>query len=146
MPSLLLLASALLLAYPIANSAHAVLRTEGAAVVHQDAPPAAAPTPPGTKNPVKPTADSQAKAKKVYGYDCEMCHNANGDGKSDLAKDMSLTLTDLSDPKTLGEKSDGELFDIIKNGKGKMPAEDGARAKPDDIWNLVIYVRSLAKK
>jgi cytochrome c5 len=109
------------------------------------AAPAATPTPPDTKNPVKPTADSKAKAKKMYGYDCEMCHNANGDGKSDLAKDMSLSLTDFTDPKTLSGKSDAELFDIIKNGKGKMPPEDGSRAKPDDIWNLVIYVRGMAK-
>jgi mono/diheme cytochrome c family protein len=41
--------------------------------------------------------------------------------------------------------SDGEIFYIIKNGKGQMSGE-GDRAKPDDIWNLVIYVRSLAKK
>jgi mono/diheme cytochrome c family protein len=109
------------------------------------APPAAT-TPPDTKNPVKPTAESQAKAKKMYTYDCEMCHNANGDGKSDLAKDMSLTLTDLSDPKTLADKSDAALFDLIRNGKGKMPPEDAARAKPEDVWNLIIYVRGMAKK
>ena len=113
----------------------------------QDAPAAtAAPTPPDTKNPVKPTAESQAKAKKMYGYDCGMCHGDNGDGKTDLAKDMGLTLTDLTDPKTLTGKSDAEIFDIIKNGKGKMPAEDTGRAKPGDLWNLVIYVRGLAKK
>jgi hypothetical protein len=28
---------------------------------------------------------------------------------------------------------------------GEMPSE-GERAKPDEIWNLVIYVRSFAKK
>jgi cytochrome c5 len=101
--------------------------------------------PAGSKNPVKPTADSQAKAKKMYGYDCEMCHNANGDGKSDLAKDMSLTMTDLTDSKTLAGRSDADIYNIIQSGKGKMPAEDTSRAKPDDIWNLVLYVRGLAK-
>jgi len=104
-----------------------------------------APTPPDTKNPVKPTTESRAKAKKMYGYDCEMCHNANGNGKTDLAKDMNLTMTDFSDAKTLASKSDAELFDIIKNGKDKMPPEDVSRAKPDDIWNLVIYIRGLGK-
>lgn len=109
------------------------------------APPAATPIPADTKNPVKATPDSKAKAKKMYGYDCEMCHNANGDGKSDLAKDMSLTMTDLTDAKTLAGKSDADIYNIIQIGKGKMPAEDAARAKPDDIWNLVLYVRGLAK-
>ena len=106
------------------------------------APPAAPNT---TKNPVKATSESQAKAKKMYGFDCEMCHAANGSGKSDLAKDMQLTLSDLSDSKTLAGKSDGDIFDIIRKGKDKMPPEDPARATDDDVWNLVIYVRSLAK-
>jgi len=37
------------------------------------------------------------------------------------------------------------MFYIIKNGKGDMPPE-GERAKPDDIWNLVNYIRSFSKK
>lgn len=98
-----------------------------------------------TKNPVKPTAESQAKAKKTYGYDCALCHGDKGDGKTDLAKDMQMTLTDLTDPKTLAGKSDQDLFEIIRKGKDKMPPEEAARAKDDDVWNLVVYVRSLSK-
>jgi mono/diheme cytochrome c family protein len=99
----------------------------------------------GPGNPVKPTAESQAKAKKTYGFDCALCHGENGDGKTDLAKDMQLTMTDLTDPKTLTGKSDADLFDLIRKGKDKMPPEEAARAKDDDVWNLVIYVRGLAK-
>jgi len=111
--------------------------------------PAAAPAPPpapASNNPVKPTPESQAKAKKTYGYDCAMCHGASGDGKTDLAKDMQLTLTDWTDPKTLASQTDAELYQIIRSGKNKMPPEDASRAKDADIWNLVIYVRNLAKK
>jgi len=111
--------------------------------------PAAAPAPPpapATNNPVKPTPESQAKAKKTYGYDCAMCHGASGDGKTDLAKDMQLTLTDWTDPKTLAGKTDGELFQLIRSGKDKMPPEDASRAKDSEIWSLVTYVRNLAKK
>ncbi|HEY4382293.1 MAG TPA: c-type cytochrome [Acidobacteriaceae bacterium] len=114
--------------------------------------PAAPPTPPAataaavpTVNPVKPTAESQTKAKKMYGYDCAMCHGEKGDGKGDLVADMKLTLKDYSDPAVLKDLSDGDIYNIIKNGKGQMTGE-GDRAKPDEIWNLVIYVRSLAKK
>jgi mono/diheme cytochrome c family protein len=96
-------------------------------------------------NPVKPNGESQAKAKKMYGYDCAMCHGEKGDGKGDLVADMKLTLKDYTDPATLKGLSDGEMFYIIKNGKGQMSGE-GDRAKPEDIWNLVIYVRSLAAK
>ena len=110
--------------------------------IGQEAAPAV--TPPGTKNPAKPTPEVMAKAKKVYGYECEMCHGATGDGKTDLAKDMKMTLTDLSDPKTLTGKTDAELFDLIKNGKGQMAAE-GNRMKTDDIWAVVLYIRAMAK-
>lgn len=94
-------------------------------------------------NPVKPTAESIASAKKTYGYDCAMCHGEKGNGKGDTANDMKLSLKDWSNPATLKGMSDGELYYIISNGKGKMPAE-GDRAKPDRIWNLVIYVRSFS--
>jgi mono/diheme cytochrome c family protein len=100
-------------------------------------------------NPVKPTAASLAQAKKTYGYDCAMCHGTGGDGKGDLALDIKLNLPDYRDPAALKDLTDGELFYIIKNGKktdkSEMPSE-GDRAKPDEIWNLVIYVRSFAKK
>jgi len=96
-------------------------------------------------NPVKPTAESQAHAKKMYGYDCAICHGANGNGKGDIAGEMKPPLKDYTDPAALKDLSDGELFYLIKNGKGQMPPE-GDRAKPEDIWNMVILVRSFSKK
>jgi mono/diheme cytochrome c family protein len=96
-------------------------------------------------NPVKPTPDSIAQGKKVYGYDCAMCHGAEGDGKGDLAVDMKLKLLDYRDPASLKDKTDGDLFQIIQKGKGAMPQE-GDRAKPEGIWNLVNYIRLFAKK
>ncbi len=94
-------------------------------------------------NPVKPTVESISAAKKIYGYDCAMCHGENGDGKGDTANDMKLSLRDLRDPSTLKGMSDGEMYYIIENGNGKCPPEDG-RAKPDSIWNLVVYMRSFS--
>jgi mono/diheme cytochrome c family protein len=112
--------------------------------------PAAAPSSPPVDakqlvNPVKTTPESIAKAKKQYGYDCAMCHGANGNGKGDLVEDMKLTLKDYTDPAALSGMSDGDLYTIIKDGKGKMPG-DGGRTKPDDLWGLVNLVRSFAKK
>ena len=96
-------------------------------------------------NPVKPTAASLAAGKKSYGFDCAMCHGKDGDGKGDLAADMKLKLADYRDPASLKDMTDGDLFYIIKNGKGEMTGE-GDRNKPEEIWNLVNYVRSLAQK
>ena len=105
----------------------------------------ASPAGPSAKSSIKTTPESQAHAKKLYAVDCALCHNANGDGKSDLAKDMDLKLMDWTDPKSLASTSDKELFDIIRKGKGKMPSEEANRAKDDEVWNLVVYIRSMSK-
>ena len=74
-----------------------------------------------------------------------MCHGKDGDGKGDVGADMKLKVSDFTDPTTLKERTDGELFYIIKFGKADMPPE-GARVKTDELWDLVNYIRSLAKK
>jgi mono/diheme cytochrome c family protein len=96
-------------------------------------------------NPVKSTPESIAHGKKWYGYDCAMCHGKDGDGKGEVGADMKLKVTDFTDPATLKDMTDGELFYIIKVGKGDMPPE-GTRVKTDELWDLVNYVRSLSKK
>ena len=96
-------------------------------------------------NPVKSTPSSIASGKKSYTYDCAMCHGKEGAGDGDLASDMHLKLRDYSDPAALKELTDGEIFSIIANGKGKMTGEAG-RMKPEQIWDMVNYIRSLAKK
>jgi len=97
------------------------------------------------KNPVKPTAEGMAAAKKVYGYDCAMCHGAAGDGKGDVVASMNLTMKDWRDPAVLAAMSDGDVYDIIVKGKDKMIGE-GDRLPPEKAWNMVNYVRSFAKK
>ena len=97
------------------------------------------------KNQAKQNTQAMDKAKGVYNMDCALCHGANGDGKTDVAKDMGLTLVDWTDPKTLSDRLDQELFNIIRNGKGKMPAEEKGRATDDEVKNLIIYIRGLSK-
>lgn len=128
-PFLLIFAVALLVIAPLAASARPP----------QDTAPAA------SKSPAKSTPESRAKAKKLYSIDCALCHGDTGDGKTDLAKDMSLTLLDWSDPKSLADHQDQELFNIIRNGKGKMPAEEAGRAKDDEVWGMIQYIRNMAK-
>ncbi len=96
-------------------------------------------------NPVKPTEKSIAAGKKLYGIDCVMCHGADGSGKTDLAVSMKLVIPDLRDPSALKSVTDGGLFYVISSGHSSMPGES-ARAKPEQIWNLVNYVRTLSEK
>ena len=114
----------------------------------QEPPPAEFKIPPEEaqrQNPVKPTPDSVAEGKRLYGFDCAMCHGKEGDGKGDLAESMGLKLRDYRDPAALKDMTDGELFYILSKGKGKMPGDEG-RMKPEQRWHMVNYIRSLAKK
>jgi mono/diheme cytochrome c family protein len=96
----------------------------------------------GKANPVKPTPELQERAKKVYGWDCAMCHGASGDGKGDMAADQKLAMNDFKE--SLAKMSDGEIFYIIQNGKGKGMPSEGDRANPDLIWNMVTYLRKMS--
>jgi len=43
-----------------------------------------------------------ATAKKIFGYDCAMCHGSNGDGKGELVESMKLKMKDWHEADALG--------------------------------------------
>lgn len=94
-------------------------------------------------NPVKPTPESISKGKKVYAIDCALCHGENGDGKNDM--DVK-NVPDFTNADVQKSATDGAWFYIIRKGKGDMPPEETSRAKDDEVWNLVNYIRTFAKK
>lgn len=131
----------------------ALLLTFGAALAQQqketpqEAPPSAIPADDAAKkNPVKATPEGLADAKKLFGYHCAMCHGEKGDGKGDLADSMKLQLSDWRNPESLSKYTDGALFYIITNGRGKMVGGEGDRTKEEVRWQLVNLVRSFGKK
>jgi mono/diheme cytochrome c family protein len=97
------------------------------------------------ENPVKPTESSLAEGKKLYGFQCAMCHGEKGDGKTELAETMKLAMKDYTNPDALKDLTDGALFYITEKGKGKMPGQ-GGRMTAHQEWSLINYIRSLAKK
>jgi mono/diheme cytochrome c family protein len=142
------LASRLTLILPAALIFLAALSAQQTQPPQKTAPPSDAAIPAQAAkqpNPVKSSPESLARARKWWGLDCAMCHGNNGDGKGSLAADMKLQLADFTNPAALKDRTDGELFYIIKTGTQDMPPE-GDRVKPQENWDLVNYVRSLAKK
>ncbi len=109
------------------------------------AEPAPAPPAAGKKNPVKATAEVLSEAKKIYGYDCAMCHGDSGDGKGDLADSMKLTMKNWQEHGAVEQMEDQAIYDLIVKGKDKMVGE-GDRLAPAKVWGLVHYVKSLGKK
>ena len=85
---------------------------------------------------------AQNDAEKIYKTNCVLCHAPDGSGSSPSGK--ALKAQDLR-LELIQKKTDAELTTSITNGKGKMPAF-GKKLKPDDIAQLVAYLRALPKK
>jgi mono/diheme cytochrome c family protein len=97
-------------------------------------------------NPVAADAASIVGGKQVYTRYCAVCHGITAEGGS--GSDISPPAPDLTDKEWKRGGSDGEIFSVIKNGVPPDLAMEpwGDRIKDPDIWNVVNYIRSLAKK
>jgi cytochrome c6 len=86
-------------------------------------------------------ARGQSDVEKIYKANCALCHAVDGSGSSPSGK--ALGAKDLRSDE-VQKKTDAELSEIIRQGKGKMPAF-GKKLKPEDISKLVAYIRALPK-
>jgi cytochrome c6 len=78
----------------------------------------------------------------LYKTKCAACHGADGKGATAVGK--ADQIRDLSSA-DVQQQSDADLTTIITTGKGKMPAY-GKSLKPEQVKDLITYIRSLAKK
>jgi mono/diheme cytochrome c family protein len=81
------------------------------------------------------------KSAATYKAKCASCHGA--DGKGDTPAGKSTNVRSFADPEVV-KASDEDLAGIIEKGKAKMPGY-GKSMKPDEIKDMVAYIRSLAK-
>jgi copper transport protein len=97
-------------------------------------------------NPVAATPESVAAGKRTFTRYCANCHGLNAEGGP--GNDLTPPAPDLTGSAWKHGSTDGEIFSVIKNG---VPPELNMGAWGDqltdqDIWNVVNYIRSLAKK
>ena len=98
------------------------------------------------KNPVAASAESVADGKRLYARHCASCHGSNAEGGA--GNDLIPAAPDLTDKEWKHGSTDGEIFSAIKNG---VPPElnmvpFGDQLKDAEIWNVVNYLRSIAKR
>jgi cbb3-type cytochrome c oxidase subunit III len=98
------------------------------------------------QNPVQPSPESIAAGKQAFTRYCANCHGLNAEGGP--GNDLTPPAPDLTDKEWKHGSTDGEIFNTIKNG---VPPELnmgawGDQLKDQDIWNVVNYIRSMAKK
>ena len=98
------------------------------------------------QNPTPVTAESIAAGQQLYRRYCASCHGANAEGGA--GNDLIPAAPDLTDKEWKHGASDGEIFAVVKNGVppdlNMVPFAD--QIKDPDIWHIVNYVKSLAKK
>ena len=113
----------------------------GQPIVARSQPDAAA-----LKNPVAATPESIAAGKQIYQRSCASCHGVTGQGGP--GNDLIPAAPSLVAEKLDHGSTDGEIFSNVKNGVAPdfnmVPFKD--TLNDDDIWRVVNYIRSLAKR
>mgnify|MGYP000137811185 CR=1 FL=1 len=101
-------------------------------------------------NPLDATPENIAAGKELYQKKakplaCAQCHGTNGKGSGKMAKGMQPKPRNFACQAMMKDIPDGQLFWIIKNGAKGTGMMGFKMLKDDQIWQLVSYIRKLAK-
>jgi mono/diheme cytochrome c family protein len=83
------------------------------------------------------------RGKQRYTIYCQPCHDARGDGKGILFQRGNVPTATFHQEKIL-KYTDGQIFDIMSNGQGLMPAYKWP-IPPADRWAIIAYIRGLQR-
>ncbi|MGA7292147.1 MAG: cytochrome c [Terriglobales bacterium] len=78
---------------------------------------------------------------ETYKAKCSPCHGPHGEGNTMIGKNLKIRSLGSSE---VQKQSDEELFNIVSQGKDKMPSYD-RKLSNEQIRNVVKYIRSLKK-
>jgi mono/diheme cytochrome c family protein len=103
--------------------------------------------PAGAEKELSPVKESPAvlkQGKSIFDARCAGCHGAQGkgDGKE---SDPNNPAADLTDPFRADLNPEGVMFHRVANGKPPVMPAFKSQLKPDEIWAVVAYARSLRK-
>ena len=97
------------------------------------------------KNPVSSNPESIEAGRKLYQRHCASCHGKSGKGDGGLALSGGEP-SDLTDDTWDYGSTDGEIFVAIRDGLSADMLAYKDKLKEKEIWQLVVFVRSLAPK
>jgi mono/diheme cytochrome c family protein len=93
-------------------------------------------------NPVAASNATVQHARELARVNCAACHGAAGDGQGPVAGYFSPVRPVDFRSERVRNRTDGELFWIIANGLGNMPAFRDLLSE-QDLWSVVLYVRQV---
>ena len=76
---------------------------------------------------------------------CAMCHGDKGNGQGFMGAALIPPPRNFTCGSMMKDLPDGQLFWIIKNGSPGTGMMSFAGLPDDQVWQLIAYVRSLAK-
>lgn len=97
-----------------------------------------------TANPVKSSKESIAAGKALWSTHCASCHGKTGLGDGNKAAQLKTQPSDFSKA-AFQSQSDGSLFYKVETGRDDMPSFKKKIPDAEDIWNLVVFMRTLKK-
>ena len=105
------------------------------------------PSPPAA---VIPHEVDVAAGQRDYALYCASCHGESGDATGPLASSLAVQPADHTDGAYMNRLSDAYLYQVIDEGgpavgKSHIMAAWGGTMADEQIWNLVVFIRSLAE-
>ena len=82
------------------------------------------------------TEENLSEGQNIYTANCVACHGEDG-------RSMILGAANFSDPRFMTNQSPSDLYIVVTQGKGSMPAWQ-ARLEQDDRWNSIDYIYTLS--
>ena len=103
------------------------------------------------KNPLEATPGNLKKGKMLYQVrakpmPCKHCHGVGGDGRGPMAQGFKPPPRDFTCAKTVKGVPDGQLFWITKYGSPGTGMLAFKGLKDEQIWQILLYLRQLAKE
>lgn len=101
----------------------------------------------GPLNPLVASDQTIQAGQRLYATNCAVCHGSTGKGDGPSAAGLNPRPANFTQHMGTGLHTDGQIFLWIKNGfpNSAMPAW-GPRLSDDQIWQLVMYLRTFAPR
>jgi len=90
-----------------------------------------------------PTAAAVDEGAKIYAEKCSVCHGPNGKGDGPGGAALNPKPRDHTNGAYMNSRTDDQLLEVIRNGKGAMPAWKSILTD-EQIHAALKHVRSLA--
>lgn len=100
-------------------------------------------------NPIAADRASVASGRALYergaSPSCQLCHGIKGDGMGPLSGQFDPRPRNFACKETVNGIPDGQLFWIVRNGSPGTSMPDFRSLRDEQIWQIVLYLRALAK-